>query len=284
MGDLLWTKVDREFLNDPAVELLGDQFGPGGPLLILDLILRAGKARSGGKVTTTIRSLRNSSFIDDAGRVEDILARGVELEVITVDRDRQGELTVTLPNWKKWQANARKAEQRQREADGTTPPEKTKRDSSVTTERESKSKRESKRERKKKSQTASQSSSATVPAADAPLSHLLADRVADNDPNGTRPRVTRRWADQERLMIERDNRKPDEAKRLIEWTVKDSFWAGNVLSMPKFREKYTTLYHAATRDKKAKQTRGLTPEQRKAKADAMIAAEHAATTPNERTA
>jgi hypothetical protein len=83
---------------------------------------------------------------------------------------------------------------------------------------------------------------------DAPLSHLLADLVADNDPDGKRPNVTRRWADEEDRMLRLDGRKPAEAERLIRWTQASSFWRGNVLSMPKFRERYTQLYNAAVEE------------------------------------
>lgn len=84
--------------------------------------------------------------------------------------------------------------------------------------------------------------------ADAPLSHLLADLVAENDPNGKRPNVTKRWAEEEDRLLRLDGRKPEEAERLIRWTQNDSFWRGNVLSMPKFREKYGQLYQAAVED------------------------------------
>lgn len=82
---------------------------------------------------------------------------------------------------------------------------------------------------------------------DAPLSELLADLIAANDPNGKRPTVTGAWAVAEDRMLRLDGRNPVEAERLIRWTQRDEFWKGNVLSMPKFREKYTQLYHAASK-------------------------------------
>jgi hypothetical protein len=85
-------------------------------------------------------------------------------------------------------------------------------------------------------------------ASDAPLCELLADLIASNDPDGKRPTVTQRWRDAEDRMLRLDERKPEEAKRLIEWTQRDEFWRGNVLSMPTFREKYGQLYLAAVKD------------------------------------
>lgn len=83
-------------------------------------------------------------------------------------------------------------------------------------------------------------------AADAPLSYLLADLIERN--GSKRPTVTKRWADAERLLLERDGRDRTEAERLIQWCQADEFWRGNVLSMPKFREKYDRLRLNASRN------------------------------------
>lgn len=95
-----------------------------------------------------------------------------------------------------------------------------------------------------------------VPPSDAPLSHLLADLIAENDPNGKRPTVGQGWATEEDRMLRLDSRSPEEAERLIRWTQADSFWRGNVLSMPKFREKYGQLYNAAVDDAKKRKGKG----------------------------
>ena len=80
---------------------------------------------------------------------------------------------------------------------------------------------------------------ATVERLKAPLSDLLADLIERN--GSKRPTVSKRWADEERRMLELDMRSPEEALSLIEWCQNDLFWKGNILSMPKFREKYDTL-------------------------------------------
>lgn len=83
----------------------------------------------------------------------------------------------------------------------------------------------------------------------APLCELLADLCAEIDPNGKRPTITKRWRDAERLLLERDGRDPKQAERLLRWVFReDCWWRGKVLSMPKFREKYTQLYNAAVKD------------------------------------
>jgi hypothetical protein len=93
-------------------------------------------------------------------------------------------------------------------------------------------------------------------APDAPLSELLADLVATNDPDGKRPTVSKAWIEAEDRMLRLDGRKPKEAERLIRWTQNDEFWRGNVRSMPKFREKYGQLYLAAVEDSKKRKAKG----------------------------
>lgn len=92
---------------------------------------------------------------------------------------------------------------------------------------------------------------------DAPLSELLAELVAANDPNGKRPNVSLAWVEAEDRMLRLDGRKPAEAERLIRWTQANDFWRANVRSMPKFREKYGQLYLAAVED--TKKRNGKTP-------------------------
>ena len=105
---------------------------------------------------------------------------------------------------------------------------------------------------------------------DFPLSNLLADKIAELDPDGNRPKVTKRWAQAEDRMLRIDKRRPAEAERLILWTMADPFWRGNVLSMPKFREKYTQLYAAASRGPRRPVTNATKTEERMARVMAEI--------------
>lgn len=79
------------------------------------------------------------------------------------------------------------------------------------------------------------------------LCTLLAELI---EANGSKPpTVTKAWRDSARLMLERDHRDPAEAERLIRWCQGDEFWRSNVLSMPKFRQRYDQLRLQAKRDK-----------------------------------
>lgn len=103
------------------------------------------------------------------------------------------------------------------------------------------------REREGEGERKGRESSGVSPS-DAPLSHLLADLVAENDPNHKRPNITKAWAVEEDRLIRLDGRRREEAERLIRWTQADAFWRGNVMSMPKFRQRYGQLYQAAVED------------------------------------
>ena len=73
----------------------------------------------------------------------------------------------------------------------------------------------------------------------------LAERIVGN---GSRPpRITKAWRDAARLLIDKDERTEDQIHAAIDWCQNDGFWKGNVLSMPKLREKYDQLRLAAQR-------------------------------------
>lgn len=97
----------------------------------------------------------------------------------------------------------------------------------------------------------------------AELCELLADLVEEN--GSKRPAVTKAWRDSARLLLDRDGRELDSAKRLVRWTQGDSFWRSNVLSMPTFRKQYDRLRLAANRqleERKQSSTRAGGRDQR----------------------
>lgn len=90
------------------------------------------------------------------------------------------------------------------------------------------------------------------------LCTLLADLI---EGNGSKPpNITKAWHDAARLMLDKDGRDPDKAARLIRWSQADGFWRSNILSMPKFREKYDQLRLAAEQERTSRRT--STPEER----------------------
>lgn len=79
------------------------------------------------------------------------------------------------------------------------------------------------------------------------LCNRLADRIEGN--GSKRPTVGRRWHEACRLMIEQDDRTPEQIAAAIDWCQADSFWQANILSMPKLREKYDQLRLIAQRQR-----------------------------------
>ena len=77
------------------------------------------------------------------------------------------------------------------------------------------------------------------------LCNRLADRIEAN--GSKRPEINKGWRDAARLMLDRDKRTEDQVARCIDWCQSDEFWRGNVLSMPKLREKYDQMRLQAER-------------------------------------
>lgn len=112
--------------------------------------------------------------------------------------------------------------------------------------------RTTEKDNQKTSKSEMESSTAPSPD-DAPRSevvelceHLAAKITA----NGNRPpTIGKRWYRACRLLIDVDQRTPDQIRRAIDWCQADAFWSANILSMQKLREKYDTLrLHAQRSD------------------------------------
>ncbi|MFY2788488.1 hypothetical protein [Rhodococcus sp. MALMAid1271] len=72
--------------------------------------------------------------------------------------------------------------------------------------------------------------------------------------NGAKGSITAKWRTEARLLLDKDGRDLDRALRLIDWATADSFWKSNILSMPKFREKYDQLRLKANEELAARKT------------------------------
>lgn len=74
-----------------------------------------------------------------------------------------------------------------------------------------------------------------------PLCGVLVAALRDNG-SKVPDKLTKDWLDAARLLVDRDGRDPHEARELIIWATQDvSFWQANILSMPKFRQRYDQL-------------------------------------------
>jgi predicted phage replisome organizer len=72
------------------------------------------------------------------------------------------------------------------------------------------------------------------------LAQYLYQKMLINNPEARKPNF-QTWANDIRLMMEIEKRKPDQIRNMIEWCQKDSFWKTNILSAKKLRDKYDQL-------------------------------------------
>lgn len=71
------------------------------------------------------------------------------------------------------------------------------------------------------------------------LCQHLADHIAKNGNKvGT---IGIRWKQAADRLIRIDGYTPDQIRQVIDWSQQDEFWQGNILSMPKLREKFDQL-------------------------------------------
>jgi hypothetical protein len=88
------------------------------------------------------------------------------------------------------------------------------------------------------------------------------------------PKITDQWRQQARLLLDKDERRHDQAMRLITWALDNDFWSTNIASMGKFRQQYPKLLAAARREHAAQRPREAPPtvrSQRLAATAAMVA-------------
>lgn len=92
----------------------------------------------------------------------------------------------------------------------------------------------------KEDTSANPTTAAEPPRADVDeLCQRLASLIENN--GARKPTVTKKWRDEARRLLDRDKVPFDDAMAIIEWCQNDHFWKANILSMPKFREKFDQL-------------------------------------------
>jgi len=74
------------------------------------------------------------------------------------------------------------------------------------------------------------------------LAEHLRQRIVENNPQA---KITASqlngWADDVRLMLDRDHRDPAEVRAVIDWCQRDEFWKANILSASKLRKQFDQL-------------------------------------------
>ena len=71
------------------------------------------------------------------------------------------------------------------------------------------------------------------------LCDLLADLIAEN--GSRRPSITDKWRRECRLLLDRDERNPEQVEIIIRWCQQDQFWNRNIMSTDKLRQQFDRL-------------------------------------------
>lgn len=83
------------------------------------------------------------------------------------------------------------------------------------------------------------------------LAELFYQKILENNPGHKKPNLEK-WANDIRLMRERDERTEEQIEYLINWTQQHEFWHTNILSPEKLRKQFDKLVLQVKQEKKSK--------------------------------
>lgn len=94
----------------------------------------------------------------------------------------------------------------------------------------------------------------------------ILDRIDEHcDDHGfKRPARTKGNLNAARLMLDKDKRSPDEITRILDWVTRSDFWAPNIRSATKLRDKFDQLKGQAQRGRTASSNTGMAPNSERA--------------------
>jgi hypothetical protein len=119
----VWFARDTGFTSDPKVQVLGDEYGPGGPLALEELMALAKLGEQEGSVTITYATLARRAFITTA-KAKKIVHDAASSNLITLADANGKGFTASFPRWSRWQLKDPTAAARQtRRRHGSVTPE-----------------------------------------------------------------------------------------------------------------------------------------------------------------
>jgi len=105
---------------------------------------------------------------------------------------------------------------------------------------------EEKRKEEKREENTSVINPKTFSDTDIRLTNLLIEKILENDPKSRVQRMGQKtkevWFNECRKLRQIDNRRPEEIEAIINWCQEDDFEKTVVLSMPKLRERFGSLW------------------------------------------
>lgn len=126
--------------------------------------------------------------------------------------------------------------------------------------------REEKRKKEKKEENILVKSPKKFSDIDIHLTNLLIEKILENNPKSRVQRISQKikedWYNECKRLREIDNRTPEEIETVIYWSQEDDFEKTVVLSMPKLRERFDSLWLKYERTKAKTEPKSLTTEEK----------------------
>lgn len=215
-----------DWLKDPNLSMCA----PGTRGIWMDLICAMHENDRSGEVTGTVAGLARlcrcspQEMVDSLEELKNTkTARVTERHknITIVNRRMEREAKERINN------KIRQARHRQKDVNG-----------SVTKKSRSHSSKDTKDTKDTRSKPLSRSTKFSD--VDLAISSEFFEALKSRNPRHKKPNLES-WANDVRLMRERDGRQPDQIREMFEWAQADSFWSANILSPKKLREKFDQL-------------------------------------------
>ncbi|MDF2910634.1 MAG: hypothetical protein K0Q56_1515, partial [Sporolactobacillus laevolacticus] len=254
MAEITWIKLNTDMFENDKIRLI-EKLPDADTILIIwvKLLAHAGKANAGGYIMLTENVPLST---EDLATLFNRPLNTVRLALETFKRYRMIEISeddaIRIKNWDVYQnlesmekvrEQNRLRKQRQRAREKQLPePQKT--PSQQDNEHENVTSRDSHatdKEREKEDKDKDKKTSCRANKFDdtqMELAKKLLTRIQERDPNYRQPNLDK-WANDIRLMMERDNRPYNEIDKVIDWCQDDAFWHKNILSTGKLREQFS---------------------------------------------
>jgi len=114
----VWFARDTGFTADPRVQALGDEHGPGGPLVVEEMLALAKLKNNSGSFSASYATLGRRAFVRP-GKAKSIVSDAAGEGLIEMVEHTAKDFTALFPRWSRWQVKdptgaARKAAERER--------------------------------------------------------------------------------------------------------------------------------------------------------------------------
>jgi hypothetical protein len=101
------------------------------------------------------------------------------------------------------------------------------------------------------------------------MAELLLKLIKANNPSYKSPNHLDKWANEIRLMIDRDHRTLEQIEYLIKWSQQDDFWSTVILSPHSLRKGFDKMVARCRQERKQRTSRGYPKNRYQSKNEAI---------------